>query len=105
MTRKLNLPYNKQVQYLNGYFITGDNLSKVNSPVPHWIPLTKHCFNFTEDQDIPSQMKIFEDLIPTMIQQFTKKKDRDLLLSVQKSTEACGRQRLETTVTAKKQSV
>ena len=57
---------------LNGYFITGDNPSRVNTSVPNWISLTKQCFNFTEDIFIPSQMKSFKDVIPTF-QQFTEK--------------------------------
>ena len=57
---------------IDGYFISWENPSRVNTAVPEWIPLTKLCFDFTKDIDLVRQKQGFRDLIPTMIQQFSE---------------------------------
>ena len=60
------------ITFIDGYFISGENPSRVNTAVPEWIALTKLCFDFTKDIDLVRQKQGFRDLIPTMIQQFSE---------------------------------
>ena len=50
------------IKFMDGYFISRENPSRVNTAVPEWIPLTKLCFDFSKDIDIVRQMQGFRDL-------------------------------------------
>ena len=60
------------INFVNGYFITGDNPSRIHTSIPKWIPLSKTCFNFNEELEIGERRDSFKELINNMIQQFTE---------------------------------
>ena len=62
------------IKYINGYFINGNNPSRINTKEPLWIKLAKDSFDFTTSISKEQRSKSFTNLMATtMIQPYTEK--------------------------------
>ena len=62
------------IKYINGYFINGNNPSRINTKEPLWIKLAKDSFDFITSISKEQRSKSFTNLMATtMIQPYTEK--------------------------------
>ena len=60
------------IQFINGYFVNGNNPSKCDTKLPEWIPLSRDAFQFTATADESVRQESFSKLITTLVQPFTE---------------------------------
>ena len=61
------------IKYVNGYFIDGDNPSRIDTKTPEWISLAKNAFDFSSKSQEDRTKSFMKLMSTTMIQPYTEK--------------------------------
>ena len=73
MREKATIYTDRLISYMNGYFINGENPSRIDTSIPPWINLSKHSFDFIQSVNERVRIESFAKLLETLIQPLTRK--------------------------------